>query len=116
MLVGDHSVCATKNLEKVQTKLKAFPGLKFEKVGRHEKFGTHNSLLRLEEIHFELIVVDPFAIHPKEVRWFDLDNFWVSIPLIAWVGSICDMQKALSKMPFYGGYMLACHVTVLNTI
>ena len=100
MLKLDHLVYAVENLEIGQYDLESCLGVPFEKGGRHEKFSTHNSLLKLDEVYFELIATDPLAPNPSEGRWFNLDNFSGPSRLITWVCRTDDMKADLNRIPF----------------
>jgi hypothetical protein len=67
--------------------------------GDHERMGTHNALLRLNDrMYLEVIAINPEASTPPRPRWFELDNPELTEPrLVTWVVRTHDIYKTASK-------------------
>jgi len=71
--------------------------------GKHERMGTHNALLKLnDKIYLEVIAIDPQASDPPAARWFGLDRFDESAKpqLITWVARTDDIYAAPADFSF----------------
>jgi len=70
--------------------------------GDHERMGTHNGLLRLnDKVYLEVIASNPEAPKPSRTRWFALDNPQLKEPrLVTWVVRTDDIYKTASRVSF----------------
>jgi Glyoxalase-like domain len=77
-------------------------GVTPELGGNHERMGTHNALLRLnDKMYLEVIAINPEASKPPRPRWFELDNAQFSEPrLVTWVGRTNDIYTTASRVSF----------------
>ena len=77
-------------------------GVTPELGGNHERMGTHNALLRLnDKVYLEVIAINPDASKPPRPRWFELDNPQLTKPrLVTWVVRTIDIYKTASKLGF----------------
>lgn len=63
--------------------------------GQHERFGTHNQLLGLEDgLYLEVIAADPDASCDGP-RWFGLDDFKGAPRLVNWICEPTDFEGFL---------------------
>ena len=91
----DHLAIAAETLEDGVAWAEARFGVPFLPGGTHERFGTHNRLLGLEDdLYLEVIAVDPQATS-EGPRWFDLDNFTGPPRLTNWICEPTDFEAAL---------------------
>lgn len=96
----DHLVVTAPSLEVGAAFVDLHLGAKPQAGGRHEKMGTHNLLLRLDEtVYLEVIAVDPDRAAtqpppPSRPRWFDLDRMGpdTHASLAAWVARTDDVR------------------------
>lgn len=72
--------------------------------GTHPEMGTHNHLLRLDDLYLEVIAVDPAAPSPAGPRWFGLGDAtavrsaWdMGLRLRGWVARTGDIDAVLSR-------------------
>ena len=80
---------------------------------KHQLFGTHNALWRLETddypVYLELIAIDPDAPKPARARWFGLDDPAVQAriikrpALLTFIVSTQDFSRAREQMPLDPG-------------
>lgn len=92
----DHLVLASTSLDEGIAYLKEVLGVAIPRGGEHERYGTHNCLMRLDHednktLYFEVIAINPDAVPQVTPRWFSLDDHHVrsqlseSPKLVAWV-------------------------------
>lgn len=78
MLKLDHFAIGCSDLEKGVAELNQVLGAPPIVRAKHQLFGTHNALWRLETadapVYLELIAIDPAAAQPARKRWFGLDD------------------------------------------
>lgn len=84
-LVLDHLALAAETLEAGVAHAEAALGLPLAGGGAHALMGTHNRLLGLGDLYFEVIAIDPAAPKPPHARWFDLDRFRGPPRLTNWI-------------------------------
>jgi Glyoxalase-like domain len=75
----DHLVVAAHTLDQGVQWCEAVLGVTPGPGGEHPLMGTHNRLLRIASAQYpsaylEIIAVDPAALRPGHLRWFDLDD------------------------------------------
>jgi Glyoxalase-like domain len=71
----DHLVVGARTLEEGAAWVEQHLGVKPQKGGVHEGFGTHNMLLGLgPECYLEIIAADPSQPQPDHPRPFDIDD------------------------------------------
>ena len=85
ILALDHIALAAETLEAGVAHAEAALGLPLAGGGAHALMGTHNRLLGLGEVYFEVIAIDPAAPKPPQARWFDLDRFCGPPRLSNWI-------------------------------
>ncbi|MCF6303295.1 MAG: VOC family protein [Devosiaceae bacterium] len=104
MLKLDHFAFACADLDEGVTALSDILGAEPVVRAKHELFGTHNALWRLETdgdpVYLELIAIDPKAPEPKRKRWFGLDDpevqsrFQSGFQLLTFVVNTDDFESA----------------------
>lgn len=78
-------------------------GVSMQTGGIHDRFGTHNHLLGLQDgLYLEAISINPDAPEPDRPRWFDLDNFTGPPRLTNWICAVPDMAAAIQRWPDAG--------------
>ena len=103
MLKLDHIVLGAQRLDEGTSFVEDRLGLKLDKGGHHEMFGTHNRLLSLGDCYFEVIAVDPKAKPVQRSVWYGLGEFSGVPRLINWVCETDDMASGLSRLPYNAG-------------
>lgn len=99
----DHIAIAGRTLEEATEWVESQLGVPLQQGGEHERFGTHNRLLGLEEgVYLEAIAANPNAAAPQHPRWFDLDNFTGPPRLTNWICQVKDLDEALQDLPQIG--------------
>lgn len=81
----DHIALSAETLEAGVAHAEAALGLPLAGGGAHALMGTHNRLLGLGDLYFEVIAIDPAAPKPPHPRWFDLDRFGGPPRLTNWI-------------------------------
>jgi hypothetical protein len=103
MISLDHIAVAGTTLEEAAEAVESALGVVLQPGGRHERFGTHNQLLRLADgLYLEAIAIDPGAPPPDRPRWFDLDRFAGPPRLASWICKADDLDAALARLPSAG--------------
>ncbi|MGR3467626.1 MAG: VOC family protein [Shimia sp.] len=103
MLQFDHIAMSSEGLVRDRARVEALLGVPLQEGGPHEVFGTHNLLLGMGDLYFELIAIDPEAAAPRRARWFGLDGFSGPPRLTNWVCRTDDLEAALVRLgPGYG--------------
>ena len=85
MLALDHIALSAETLEAGVAHAEAALGLPLAGGGAHALMGTHNRLLGLGDLYFEVIAIAPAAPKPPHPRWFDLDRFSGPPRLTNWI-------------------------------
>lgn len=108
--VLDHLVVAAATLDDGLRWGREQLGVDIPLGGRHERFATHNRVLRLGDASYlEIIAIDPAAPSPDRPRWMGLDDpalreSLASGPkLIAWVAASDDIRRAATALPLASG-------------
>lgn len=100
MLVLDHLAVGAADLETGTAWVEAQLGVTLQPGGRHDRFGTHNTLLGLADgIYLEVITPDPDAAPLKGPRWFGLDDFTGPPRLANWICRTDDLDAAVAAAP-----------------
>ena len=99
MLTFDHIALAAETLEDGVAHAEAVLGVPLAGGGQHALMGTHNRLLGLGDLYFEVIAIDPAAPKPPFPRWFDLDRFSGRPRLSNWICRCADLDAALAASP-----------------
>lgn len=100
MLVLDHLAVGAADLETGTAWVEAQLGVTLQPGGRHDRFGTHNTLLGLADgIYLEVIAPDPDAAPLKGPRWFGLDDFTGPPRLANWICRTDDLDAAVAAAP-----------------
>lgn len=99
MLTFDHIALAAETLEAGVAHAEAALGVPLSGGGQHALMGTHNRLLGLGDLYFEVIAIDPTAPKPPFPRWFDLDRFTGPPRLSNWICRGTDLDAALAVSP-----------------
>ncbi|MGR3490744.1 MAG: VOC family protein [Shimia sp.] len=103
MLQFDHIAMSSESLVRDRARVEGLLGVAMQEGGRHDVFGTHNLLLGMGDLYFELIAIDPEAPDPGRARWFGLDGFSGPPRLTNWVCRTDDLDAALDRLgPGYG--------------
>jgi glyoxalase-like protein len=102
----DHLVVAAATLDDGLRWAQERLGVVVPAGGRHERFATHNRVLRLSEAtYLEIIAIDPAAAPPGRPRWFGLDEpalraaLAAGPKLITWVAASDDVHRAAAASP-----------------
>lgn len=98
MLALDHIAIATTDLVAGTAEIERALGVPLEPGGRHERYGTHNTLLGLGSLYLEVIAADPGA-SPGRPRWFGLDDFKGDTRPANWICRTDDLDAALAEAP-----------------
>ncbi len=86
MFVLDHLAVGAATLNEGVDWVQSQLGVVLERGGSHEKYGTHNMLLGLEDgLYLEVIAKDPDTIPSAEHSWFGLDDFTGPPRLANWI-------------------------------
>ncbi|MDR0810339.1 MAG: VOC family protein [Gemmobacter sp.] len=107
MLILDHLALAAETLEEGVAQVEAMLGVKLAVGGQHPLMGTHNRLLGLGDLYFEVIAIDPAAARPAFPRWFDLDRFTGRPRLANWICRCDDLMAELVLSPPGAGVPVA---------
>lgn len=103
MLTLDHIAITAPSLGAGRAYVEETLGLTLQRGGRHERYGTHNMLLGLEDgLYLEVIAIDPDAPPPPDPRWFDLDRRSARPQLGAWVCRTSDLSACIARFPHAG--------------
>lgn len=84
-LILDHLAMSAVTLAEGVAHAEAALGMPLAGGGQHALMGTHNRLLGLGDLYFEVIAIDPEAPAPPFARWFDLDRFTGPPRLTTWI-------------------------------
>ena len=103
MLKLDHVVLAAQTLGEGTSFVEDRLGVKLEKGGHHNMFGTHNRLLNLGDCYFEVIALDPMAKPAQRPVWYGLAEFSGFPRLITWVCETDHMASEISRLPYDAG-------------
>ncbi len=100
----DHVAVAGETLDEATAYVEEALGVSLQAGGRHERFGTYNRLLGLEDgLYLEAIAIDPQAEDPGQPRWFDLDRFSGSPRLTNWICRVDDLDAMLDRLAVNAG-------------
>lgn len=99
MLILDHLALAAETLEAGVAHVEAALGVTLAGGGQHPLMGTHNRLLGLGDLYFEVIAIDPSAPRPAFPRWFDLDRFAGRPRITNWICRCADLEAELALSP-----------------
>lgn len=103
MLELDHLAVAARSLDEGRALVEAKLGVTMQPGGKHDRFGTHNLLLGLEDgLYLEVITTDPAAPAPPRPRWFGLDDFEGPPRLNTWICRSFTLDAALAALPQAG--------------
>ncbi|MCF6443911.1 VOC family protein [Nereida sp. MMG025] len=103
MLALDHIAVACDPLEEGRIWAERHLGGALGPRGEHDHFATHNHLMGLGDLYFEVIATDPDATPKQSPRWFDIDNFSGPPRLTNWIVRTDDIDAALARLgPAYG--------------
>ena len=101
MITLDHIAVSGKTLEDASDHVASSLGVKLEDGGCHDRFGTHNRLLRLADgIYIEAIAINPEMEKPAYPRWFDLDNFCGKPRITNWICRSDNIQSEVADIFF----------------
>ncbi len=99
MLSLDHLALSAETLEAGVAHVEAALGTRLAGGGEHARMGTHNRLMGLGDLYFEVIAVNPAAPAPGRPRWFDLDRFAGPPRLTNWICRCDDLAAELALSP-----------------
>ncbi len=80
----DHIAVACTDLVVGTAAVEAALGVKMHPGGKHDRYGTHNTLLGLGDLYLEVIALDPDATRTRPA-WFGLDQFSGAPRLGNWI-------------------------------
>ena len=98
MLTFDHIAIACTDLATGSKWVGDTLGVPLQPGGRHDRYGTHNTLLSLGDLYLEVIALDPQA-HRSRPAWFDLDNFTGPPRPANWICRTGDLDAAIATAP-----------------
>ena len=99
----DHITISGMTLSEASDYVESSLGVNLQDGGSHQRYGTHNRLLRLEEgVYLEVIAIDPKKKKPPYPRWFNLDNFVGKPRITNWVCSSQNIEDAFGSFFFEG--------------
>lgn len=100
MMELDHIAVSGVTLDEATAHVQDALGVTLQPGGQHEVFGTHNTLLGLEQgLYLEAISNDPQAARPARPRWFNLDRVSGPPKLSNWICRTDDMTALLAALP-----------------
>lgn len=103
MLTLDHIALASNPLSEGRAWAERHLGGELGPLGKHDHFATHNHLMALGDLYFEVIAVDPDATPKQSPRWFNIDRFAGGPRLTNWILRTDDIKAALARLgPAYG--------------
>ncbi|HKW13655.1 MAG TPA: VOC family protein [Candidatus Krumholzibacteria bacterium] len=95
----DHLVVTAPSLAEGADYIRAELGVEMHPGGEHRHMGTHNLLLKLDDVtYLEVLAINPEAPRPRGPRWFGLDGV-VKPGLAAWVARVDDIHAAVAAAP-----------------
>lgn len=104
----DHVAVAGTTLSDATATIESALGVAMQPGGEHVAFGTHNSLLGLDDgLYVEAIAINPAAPCPAFPRWFDLDRFTGPARLTNWICQTNDMDHTLTQLAGRAGTPVA---------
>ena len=93
MIVFDHIAIAATDLAAGTTYVADVLGVPLQNGGRHDRYGTYNTLLGLGDIYLEVIALDPQATRTRPT-WFGLDQFSGTARPANWICAMPDIADA----------------------
>ncbi len=99
VLQFDHLALAAQTLEEGVAHVEECLGVRLQPGGKHALMGTHNALLGLGGVYFEVIAIDPEAPPPGRPRWFALDDFSGPPRITGWIVRTEDLEAARAAAP-----------------
>ncbi len=99
VLQFDHLALAAQTLEEGVAHVEECLGVRLQPGGEHALVGTHNALLGLGGVYFEVIAIDPEAPPPGRPRWFALDDFSGPPRITGWIVRTEDLEAARAAAP-----------------
>lgn len=99
MLTFDHIAIACTDLAGTSSVLSSLLGAPLQPGGRHDRYGTHNTLLGLGDLYLEVIAIDPAAPVTGRPTWFDLDHFSGPPRPANWICRTDDLSAAMAAAP-----------------
>jgi hypothetical protein len=95
----DHLAVVCADLDEGTAWAESALGVRFQRGGKHARYGTHNRLLGLgAELYLEVIAIDPEAA-VSGPRWFGLDDFTGPPRLGNWIVACDRLDEALDQSP-----------------
>lgn len=107
MLILDHIALAATTLDEGVAHAEQSLGLPLAGGGHHARMATHNRLMGMGDLYFEVIATDPAAPAPPHPRWFDLDRFSGPPRLTNWICRCDDLAAELAISPPGSGTPMA---------
>ncbi len=108
MMELDHIAMSGVTLEEATAAVENALGVRLQPGGKHDVFGTHNTLLGLDDgLYVEAISTDPDADVPVRTRWFDLDRVSGPPRLSNWICRTADLTGLLENLPAQAGNPVA---------
>ncbi|SEO13232.1 Glyoxalase-like domain-containing protein [Gemmobacter aquatilis] len=99
MLTLDHLALSAQTLEEGVAHVEAVLGVPLVAGGQHALMATHNRLLGLGDLYFEVIAPDQTLPRPAFPRWFDLDRFTGPPRLTNWICRCSDLAAEIAASP-----------------
>ncbi|MBE0414367.1 VOC family protein [Yoonia sp.] len=100
MLALDHIAVGCADLDNGTAWVAAQLGVQLSPGGRHDRYGTHNTLLGLADgLYLEVIAPDHRAGPVAGHRWFGLDAFAGPPRLVNWICQTDDLPAAVGAAP-----------------
>jgi catechol 2,3-dioxygenase-like lactoylglutathione lyase family enzyme len=103
----DHLAVVADDLEQGTAWVEEALGVPLQAGGQHVRYGTHNTLLGLEDgLYLEVIAPDP-TLDPVPVRWFGLGQTVGAPHLGNWICRADDLGAAIAQSPAAVGTAVA---------
>ena len=100
MLTLDHIAVACTDLAEGTAWVEERLGVSLQPGGEHARYGTHNTLLGLDDgLYLEVIAIDPEATPKAGHSWFGLDQFGGPPRLANWICRTDDLAAVLGDAP-----------------
>ncbi len=93
MIKFDHIAIACTTLSQGTAEVEKALGVPLETGGKHQRYGTHNTLLGMGDLYLEVIARDPDASPPR-AAWFALDHFSGPTRPANWICRTDDITQA----------------------
>lgn len=92
MLTFDHMALTCETLEEGVAFVEDALGVPLASGGKHTHMSTHNRVMGMGDLYFEVISADPSVAPPAWPRWFDMDSFSGRPRITSWICRSDDLE------------------------